>query len=135
MKYTQIIGIIASFALIGLCFMPWVYIPSLNIYLNGVNGKASVELNFGEQIITHGFFTAIMVLCFLVNQVWAKRTNVFIGAVNFALAIKNFIIFSMCRGGECPEKQPALYGLVVLTGIMMLMGFFPKLDLKSKAKD
>jgi len=41
----------------------------------------------------------------------------------------------MCRGGECPEKQPALYGLVVLAGIMMIMGFFPKLDLKSKPKD
>jgi uncharacterized membrane protein YuzA (DUF378 family) len=76
-----------------------------------------------------------MVVGFLVNQVWAKRTNVFVGAVNFALAIKNFIIFSMCRGGECPEKQPALYGLVVLAGIMMIMGFFPKLDLKSKPKD
>jgi hypothetical protein len=134
MKYSQIIGILASFTLIGLCFMPWVHISSLNIYLNGINGKASVELNFGEQIITHGFFTTIMVLCFLVNQVWAKRTNVFIGAVNFALAIKNFIIFSMCRGGECPEKQPALYALVAVALIMMIMGFFPRLVLKSTSK-
>ena len=131
MKYSQVIGIFASIALIGICFLPWVSIPSLNIQLSGLNGRASAELSFGSQIKSHGFFTIIMVICFLVQQVWAKRTNVFVGTINFSWAIKNFIIFSMCRGGECPEKLPALYALVVVAFVMMMMGFFPRMKVKN----
>jgi magnesium-transporting ATPase (P-type) len=131
MKYSQVVGIMAALALMGICFFPWVHIPSLHIDLSGWNGKASAELNFGSQIKSHGFFSLVMIVCFLVQAVWAKRTNVFVGAINFSWAIKNFIIFSMCRGGECPEKLPALYALVVVAFIMMIMGFFPKMQVKN----
>lgn len=130
MKYSQIIGIITSIALVIICTLPWIYIPSLQIYLTGINGKASSELNFGSQIQSHGLFATIMVVCFFVSQVWAKRTNVFMGAINLAWAFKNFLIFSMCRGGECPEKQIALYLLIVFATIMFVMSLLPKLDVK-----
>ena len=132
MKYSQIIGILASLALLGICFLPWVYIPSLNCYLTGLNGRASSELSFGIQIKTHGFFVAIMIPCFLIQKVWAKRTNFFIGVFNFAWAIKNYLIFSICRSGECPEKQPGIYFLVVVAALLFLMTLFPKIDLHSK---
>ncbi|MBY0479726.1 MAG: hypothetical protein K2Q21_00110 [Chitinophagaceae bacterium] len=127
MKYSQYIGIATAIILIVVCTLPWVYIPSLQIYLTGINGKASAELNFGSQIQSHGFFATIMIICFFVSKVWAKRTNVFLGAMNMAWAAKNFLIFSMCRGGECPEKQPALYVLVICAAIMLLMSLFPKM--------
>lgn len=130
MKYSQYIGIAAGIALVIVCTMPWVYIPSLQVFLTGINGKASVELNFGSQIKSHGFLSTIMIICFFVNKIWAKRVNVFLGAVNLAWAFKNFLIFSMCRGGECPEKQVALYLLVFFAAVMFVMSLLPKLEVK-----
>ena len=130
MKYTQIIGLIAALALIFICFIPWVYIPSLQVYLSGINGKASLELNFGSQVKSHGFLVLLMGVCFLVPKVWAKRLNVFLGAINLSWAFKNFIIFSMCRAGDCPEKQIGLYLLIVFSVILLVASLFPKLALK-----
>lgn len=132
MKYSQYIGIATAIALVVVCTLPWVYIPSLQIYLTGINGKASAELNFGSQIQSHGFFATLMIICFFVSRVWAKRFNVFLGAMNMAWAAKNFLIFSMCRGGECPEKQPALYGLLICAAIMLLMSLFPKMEVRQE---
>jgi hypothetical protein len=130
MKYSQYIGIAAGIALVIVCTMPWVYIPSLQVFLTGINGKASVELNFGSQIKSHGFLSTIMIICFFVNKIWAKRVNVFLGAVNLAWAFKNFLIFSMCRGGECPEKQVALYLLIFFAAVMFVMSLLPKLEVR-----
>jgi len=130
MKYSQLIGIAASIFLVIICTLPWVYIPSLHLYLSGVNGKASAELNFGNQIQSHGLLATTMIICFFVSRVWSKRLNVFLGAINLAWAFKNFLIFSMCRGGECPEKQTALYLLVLFAAIMFVMSLLPKLDVK-----
>lgn len=130
MKYSQYIGIVAGIALVIVCTLPWVYIPSLQVYLTGINGKASAELNFGSQIQSHGFLSTIMIICFFVNKIWAKRVNVFLGAVNLAWAFKNFLIFSMCRGGECPEKQVALYLLIVFAAVMFVMSLLPKLEVR-----
>jgi hypothetical protein len=131
MKYSQIIGIIASIVLVIICTLPWVYIPSLQLYLTGINGRASTELNFGSQITSHGFLATAMIICFYVSRIWSKRLNVFLGAINLAWAFKNFLIFSMCRGGECPEKQIALYLLIVFASIMFVMSLLPKLDVKN----
>jgi hypothetical protein len=130
MKYSQMIGIIAALMLVVVCTLPWVYIPSLQVYLTGINGKASAELTFGSQIKSHGFFATAMIICFFVSKIWSKRLNVFLGATNLAWAFKNFIIFSMCRGGECPEKQVALYLLLVFAIIMFGMSLLPKLVVK-----
>ena len=130
MKYTQIIGLLAALALIFICFIPWVYVPSLQIYLSGINGKGSPELNFGSQVKSHGFLALLMGVCFLVPRVWAKRLNVFLGAINLSWAFKNFLIFSMCRAGECPEKQMGLYLLLIVSAILLVASLFPKLELK-----
>jgi hypothetical protein len=130
MKYSQIIGIVAAIALVIVCTLPWVYIPSLQLYLTGINGKASAELNFGSQIKSHAFLATIMIICFYVSKIWSKRLNVFIGAVNLAWAFKNFLIFTMCRGGECPEKQIAIYLLIFFAAIMFVMSLLPKLEVK-----
>lgn len=130
MKYSQYIGIVASLALVIVCTLPWVYIPSLQLYLSGLNGRSSADLSFGNQIQSHGFFATVMIICFYVSRIWSKRLNVFLGAINLAWAFKNFLIFSMCRGGECPEKQIGLYLLVLFAIIMFIMCLLPKLDVK-----
>jgi len=130
MKYSQLIGIVAVLALIGVCFLPWVYVPNIEITLSGVNGKVNEHLSFGRQIIPHSFWGAIAIIFFLIPKVWAKRVNVFISFINFSWAIKNYIIFSMCRQIICPEKQPALYLLVFFSLVIQVCTLLPKIKIK-----
>jgi hypothetical protein len=68
----------------------------------------------------------------LIPAIWAKRTNIFIGAIVFSWSIRNYILVSTCLMGECPVKQPALYALVTASGIVMLMALLPKLNSTKK---
>lgn len=131
MKYSQQIGIVAALAIIGICFLPWVYIPSINVTLSGLNGKISDQLTFGRQVIPHSFFCCILILFFSIQKVWAKRTNLFFGFLNMGWALKNFIIFRMCRP-ECPEVQPALYLLLFLAMITLAGVLLPKLQIQKQ---
>lgn len=132
MKYSQTIGVIAALALIGICFLPWIYVPSLNLVLDGFNGRISDKLTFGKQWKPHTFFCLIMIVFFLLPKIWAKRSNLFVGFLSLGWAIKNFIIFSYCRP-ECPELKPGLYLLLILAIILQLCAFFPKLNIKKEA--
>jgi hypothetical protein len=123
MKYSQQIGIVSCLALVGACFMPWSLIAELNTELSGVHGYISPVLDYGKQIYAHAFFVALMIACFSVRIIWIKRANVFIAAANLALAIKNFILFSICREGICPERKAGLYLLILLAAVILLMTF------------
>jgi hypothetical protein len=50
----------------------------------------------------------------------------------FSWSIRNYILVSTCLMGECPEKQPALYALVIASSIVMLMTLLPKLNSTKK---
>jgi len=126
MKYSQQIGVAAVLALLGICFMPWVYIASVNITVTGFNATGT---NFGKPGLLGVIFGAIMLMLFLVQKIWAKRTNVFIGAIVFAWSIKNFIVLASCFAGDCPEKKAGLYLQLLFSFIALLMTFFPKIDL------
>lgn len=130
MKYSQTIGIAAALLVIGICFLPWVEVPSLHLVLNGIHGKVNNELTFGEQWKAHSFFCVLMIVFFLIPTIWAKRSNIFFAMLHLGWSIKNYILFSMCRSGECPEIKPALYLLLVLALIIQLMTFLPKLEIK-----
>ena len=130
MKYSQQIGIIASLLVIAICFLPWIEVPSLQLTLNGIHGKVNDQLSFGSQWKAHSFFCSIMIILFLIPKLWAKRTNIFFAVMHLGWAIKNYIIFSMCRQGECPDIKPALYILVLLALVIQVMALLPKLEIK-----
>ena len=130
MKYSQQIGIIASLLVIAICFLPWIEVPSLHLVLNGLKGKVNNELTFGTQWKSHAFFCLIMIVLFLIEKVWAKRANIFFAVLHLGWSIKNYILFSMCRSGECPDVQPALYILVILAITIQIMTFLPTLTIK-----
>lgn len=130
MKYSQTIGIAAALLVIGICFLPWVEVPSLHLVLSGINGRVNNELTFGEQWKAHSFFCVLMIIFFLIPTVWAKRTNIFFAVLHLGWSIKNYILFSMCRSGECPEIKPALYLLIVLAVVIQIMALLPKLEIK-----
>ena len=130
MKHSQTIGLVVTLVLFIICFLPWVTIESKNLVISGMNAKGT---DFGTPGKVNVIFSIIMAVFFALPKVWAKRTNVFIGALNFSWGVKNYLVLSTCLMGECPVKMPALFGLVALSGISLLMTFFPKIEVEQEA--
>lgn len=130
MKYSQTIGIIAVLALLVSCFFPWIEVISLHKTFSGIDGKVNDNLTFGKQIIGHTFFAIFLIAFFLVQKIWAKRANILFSLMNLGWAIKNYILFSMCRQGDCPKVLPALYLVVLLAFVIQVMVLIPKLEIK-----
>jgi hypothetical protein len=124
MKWT---GIAAAILLIIACCMTWVIIPSKNIVVTGINTAGT---NFGKPGYLHFITTVFFLLFSLIPRLWAKRSNFLVTAVNMAWAVRNYFIITMCRGGECPEKQLAIYAILILSFLMLLSSLLP--DLKAR---
>jgi hypothetical protein len=129
MKYTQTIGIIAALVVLICSFLPWSIVVSEQITISGFDTKGT---RFGKPGLFLNFFTIIAIVLFLIPAIWAKRTNIFIGAIVFTWSLRNYILVSTCLMGECPVKQPALYALVVAGGVVMIMTLLPKLNSPKK---
>lgn len=129
MKHSQTIGIIATILLVALCFLPWIYIPSQQIT---VSGFASEGTRFGKPGLFHTVLSVLMLGGFLLPAIWAKRTNVFLAALNLAWSFRNYLLLSACLMGECPEKKPALYGIFAVSLVIQVMSLLPKMNLPAK---
>ena len=124
MKHSQLIGIIAVLALFGICFMPWIIIESQHIT---VTGFASGNTSFGKPGYLNAVLSFVCLVLFAVPKIWAKRTNVFIAAINLAWAFRNYLLLSSCMLGECPEKKAGLYLLLLASAVIQAMALLPKL--------
>ncbi len=127
MKYSQIIGIITAVIVIVVCHLPWSIVVERNIVINGMYTQGT---DFGRPGLLNIILCVVMIVFFCLNKVWAKRTNLFVGAIGFAWSIRNYILVTTCYFGECPQKQPALFALVLFSFLTMLMTFFPKIEIK-----
>ena len=130
MKYSKWIGVLAVITVMVVCYMPWVYIQSVQLEIAGM--FASGKQNFGKPGLMNIFCSAVAGLLFLLPQIWAKRTNIFFCGFNIAWAIRNYLLLSRCYGGECPVKKAALYILVAASAIMLLMSFIPDTAIKEE---
>ena len=126
MKYSQIIGIGTALVVMILCFLPWSIVTERNIIISGMNTKGT---DFGRPGLLNILLSLTMIVFFILSPLWAKRTNLFIGAIAFAWSVRNYILVTTCYYGECPQKQPALYALVFFSFITMLMSFLPKVKI------
>jgi hypothetical protein len=132
MRYMKWIGLLAVILLIVSCFTPWIIINSKNIIVSGIDSSGT---NFGKPGYTHfilGFFFTIF---HFIPKIWAKRWNLLIVALNIAWAVRNFFIISMCREGECPEKQIGLWLVLIASSLMLIAALFPSIELKEEKKD
>lgn len=129
MKHSQTIGIIATLVLAGMCFLPWTYITSQQLTITGFHTTGT---SFGRPGVLSVFMAVIMLVMFLVPAIWAKRTNMFVAALNLAWSFRNYLLVSSCLMGECPEKKPALYALVALAVVIQIMTLLPRLDVTRK---
>ena len=124
-------GFTAAILLIVSCFTPWVFIESGNITVSGIDATGT---NFGKP----GYFNLLMTFFFLlfhfIQKVWAKRTNLLVTALNLGWAIRNYFIISMCRGGDCPEKESGIYLMLIASLIMIVSALFPDVKLPGEKK-
>lgn len=125
MKYSQTAGIIAVFIMAALCWAPWSYVPDGNLTFTGMHAGD----NYGRPGILHLFFGAVLIIFFLIPKIWAKRTNIFIAAINLAWGIKNLILMGSCYMGVCPEKKPSIYALVAICALIQAATLFPGIKL------
>jgi hypothetical protein len=123
MKYSTHIGILFCLILVVTAFFPWIHIESLQIYVSGVG--ADIKTVFGKPALMNFYLIPLLVLFFLIPKIWAKKINPFIGAINFAWALRNLLLLSSCRNGECPVKQIFLYIYFISASIILIMTLLP----------
>ena len=128
MRWMKWIGLLSAVLLIVSCFTPWVFIESKNITISGVDTTGT---SFGKPGYFHFIMAGIYIIFTLIPRVWSQRSNLLICAFNLAWAIRNFIIISACRMGECPAKERGLYLSLLASALMLLSSFFPDIKLKS----
>jgi hypothetical protein len=129
MRWIKWLGVVAAILLVIACFMEWVYIVSKKIT---VTGFESTGTSFGKPGAIHLILSIIFILFSLIPRLWAKRANAVVAALNVGWAIRNYLLISGCSGGECPEKQVALYLLLVCSVAMMIASWFPDIKIPQK---
>ena len=127
MKWIKWMGIMAALLLIASCFTPWVFIAMKNITVSGVDATGT---SFGKPGYLHFILSGLFICFMLIPKIWTKRANLLVCGFNLAWSIRNFIIISACYMGECPEKKPGLYLIIIASAIMLLASFFPDVKLK-----
>lgn len=123
MRYTTGIGIAAALLLALACTMPWVLIPSKQLIISGIEASGT---RYGKPGYLHLLLGSFFLVFTLIPALWAKRANLLVVAFNMAWTIRNFLILSLCRGGECPERLTGLYLLVLASILMLIVALFPK---------
>ena len=129
MKYSQFIGCVIVLILCAACYLPWSYINDKHILITGMNAPGTM---YGKPGLMHFVLGFILIIFFLIPKIWAKRINVFIGAINLAWSIRNYILLSTCFMGECPQSKYGLFISIILCIGVLIMTFIP--DLKQIEK-
>ena len=128
MKYYKWIGWCASALLIGSCFMPWTYYADLNKNFTGFFSEQNI---YGKPAMFFIFFALVSILLINLDKVWAKRTHIFLAALNIGYLIKTYILFTSCYNAYCPEKKFGLYLLILSSAVLMIVSIFPDMKVVS----
>ena len=126
MKKVKWLGLFAAALLIISSWLPWAYIESRSITITGFN---STGTNFGAPAYFHLMMVAIFIPLTLIPKLWAKRLNLFVVAINTSWMLRNILVLSICRGGDCPERKMGIYLMVFSSIVMLISALFP--DMKS----
>lgn len=127
MKHSQLIGIGFCILLVLSCFSAWAFFPSINFEATGMN---SDRLGYGKPGLMHIILSALSIILFAIPKIGAKRVNLFVTAINFAWAIRNFTIYSTCSGGECPVRKIGLFLCLIFVFGAFVMSMLPTTKIK-----
>jgi hypothetical protein len=122
MKLMKWMGAFSAVMLVIACFCTWVFIPSRDIVVSGIRSEGT---NFGKPAYFHFLMVALYLFLHFKKTLWAKRLNLVVPALNMAWAIRNYLMVTMCRGGECPEIRVSIWLVVASSLLMLLAALFP----------
>ena len=122
MKYYKWIGWCSSVLLIVSCFIPWAYYADLNKNFTGFFSEQNI---YGKPAMFFIFFAIVSILLIYLDTIWAKRTHIFLAALNIGYLIKTYILFTSCYNAYCPEKKFGLYMLILSSVALMIVSIFP----------
>jgi hypothetical protein len=128
-KYLHYLGIIACITLIVSCFLPWGFYADIN---QEFTGFYSYKNQYGRPGKLMTIMAVMMLIFMLLPKIWAKRTNLFLGALLVAYAVKSYVLYSSCYNNYCPEKKFGLYLMLGCTVIMLIASIFPNMRLVEK---
>ena len=127
MRVMKWLGTVAAFILLAVCFYPWVKIESKNIMVRGVD---AASIGLGKPAYLHFILIFFFLLFTFTPKIWAKRSNLLVTALNLGWALRNYFVLITCQGGECPDKQLAIYMLIPASALMLFSALFSDVNLK-----
>jgi len=130
MKYSKWIGIAAGMVIVLSGFLPWGKVPVHGV---GVLTGFGVEgfTKFGKPVLFNIYLLPVILLFLFLPQTWTKKINPLIAAIGLAWAIRNFLLFSTCRSGDCPVTAYGLFIYFAACFVLLLMTFFSKVPSKN----
>ena len=129
MRYMKWMGVAAAILLIVSCFAPWVFIESKNITVSGIDATGT---NFGKPGYFHFLMAALFLVFTFIQRIWAKRTNLFVTAINIGWVVRNYFMITACQGGECPERKAGIYIIVFSSIFMLVSAMFPDMKISEE---
>jgi hypothetical protein len=132
MKYYKLIGISACSLLIVSCFLPWTYYGDLHKTFTGFYTEQNIYGKPGKVFIFVAVCSAILIA---VNKIWAKRTLIFLAALNIGYLIKTYVLFTTCYSTVCPVKLWGLYLLIFSSVMLAVVSVLPNLKLDEKISE
>lgn len=132
MKYYKVLGLASAVLLVLSCFLPWTYYSDIDKHFTGFY---TYENMYGKPAKAFIFLAVISVALFYINRLWAKRTLLFVSAVNVAYLIKTFVLFTSCYSGICPQKEYGLFLLILSVSGLVLASLFPDVKLTGKSEE
>ena len=132
MKHYKIIGFTSALLLIISCFLPWTYYADIDKHFTGFFTYQNMYGKPGKAFI---FLAVLSIVLILVDRIWAKRTLLFVTAVNVAYLIKTFVLFTSCYSGVCPIKEYGLYILIISVAGLVVASLFPDMKLAESKAD
>jgi hypothetical protein len=126
-KYIKWIGLLAAATMVMASFLPWTFHADLNKTFTGFFSENNTYGKPGKFLI---IFASLLAAGYVIPRVWAKRTILFVAAINFAYALKTFLLYSSCYGGYCPEKKIGLWLMIISATIMLIAAVFPDMKVR-----
>ncbi len=120
------LGLVAAAVLIAACFMPWTYHADVQKDFTGFFSEKNRYGRPGKFIL---IFTGIIVLFMLLPKIWAKRINLFLGAVLVAYTFKTYVLYTSCYMAYCPQKKLGIYLILISSIIIFIVTAFPNMKL------
>lgn len=124
MSKAKILGLLSVAVVIISVFLPWITVESKHVVFTGISTAGSRFGEPGKLSIVVAVITAIL---FVIPGKVSARFNLFTAAFLMAWSFRNFLIFSRCEMGECPDRGIGLYlclagAIATFVGVLLSNG-------------